>query len=287
MPLHAPVPGPIHPEGWVRPAGNLDFVETSTLAQHIASGRALGCDFANTSMGAPVLAMDAGTIYAKYVQDAGIIGQADQMGDGALIIRIRHADGSNTGYAHLGSFAPGTAIGATVARGQQIGTVGNSGAPLGAHLHCHYEDTTGVQHEVLALLDQNEADMTITNDRYSAPRSWAAKGGALTGYAYSVAAKTVTLAAGSSAQADAEVSLSPPRAGWLPGPYQSVSSGSLAGYLVPNSQVTLSPLPAPALADCSGAVKTATDPLNVQITTLTADLAAANQKISDAKSALS
>jgi murein DD-endopeptidase MepM/ murein hydrolase activator NlpD len=57
---------------------------------------------------------------------------------------IRHADGLVTRYAHLRSIAPGIAEGVTVARGQVIGEVGNSGSPGAlesetADAHLHFE----------------------------------------------------------------------------------------------------------------------------------------------------
>jgi hypothetical protein len=62
------------------------------------------------------------------------------------IVRIRHANGSNTGYAHLESFAPGITVGVNVSRGQQIGTLGTSGAEA-CHLHAHYQDAGGTHRE--------------------------------------------------------------------------------------------------------------------------------------------
>ncbi|HZZ88878.1 MAG TPA: M23 family metallopeptidase [Caulobacteraceae bacterium] len=82
-----------------------------------------GVDFAARE-GAPVLAAADG-----FVTEAGVEG-----GYGNLI-RIRHAGGWGTGYAHLSGFARGVADGARVTRGQVIGFVGHTGLATGPHLH--------------------------------------------------------------------------------------------------------------------------------------------------------
>jgi|GEM_PF-4165584 len=150
--LGNPLPGFIHPEGWPRPAGSLDFEETSTLAQHLASGRAAGCDFGNGRTGAWVVAMLAGVVYQKYTQHT-----PGQVGDGANIVRIRQPSGRNQGYAHLLNFAADMRVGLAVARGHLLGWVGMSGAPGQPHLHCHDQDAAGAHHEVYAELEQTHA----------------------------------------------------------------------------------------------------------------------------------
>ena len=57
---------------------------------------------------------------------------------------IDHGSGLVSRYAHLGSIEPGIVEGATVTRGQVIGTVGNSGTPSSvssdtAEVHLHLE----------------------------------------------------------------------------------------------------------------------------------------------------
>ena len=59
----------------------------------------------------------------------------DSTGYGNLI-RIRHADGSETRYAHLAAFI--TSSGASVYPGQPIATSGATGNVTGAHLHWEY-----------------------------------------------------------------------------------------------------------------------------------------------------
>lgn len=82
-----------------------------------------GVDYAAPA-GTPILAAQDGTI-AK-------IGR--QRGDG-LYIRIRHALGIETAYAHLSHFAPGLRCGSPVHRGEVIGAVGATGIATGPHLH--------------------------------------------------------------------------------------------------------------------------------------------------------
>jgi murein DD-endopeptidase MepM/ murein hydrolase activator NlpD len=82
-----------------------------------------GVDFAARD-GAPVLA-----------PEDGIVTQAGPEGGYGNLIRLRHAGGWGTGYAHLSGFAPGVAVGARVTRGEVIGFVGHTGLATGPHLH--------------------------------------------------------------------------------------------------------------------------------------------------------
>ena len=50
-------------------------------------------------------------------------------------MRIRHANGYKTAYAHMQRFAPGVAIETRVRQGQIIGYVGSTGDVTGPHLH--------------------------------------------------------------------------------------------------------------------------------------------------------
>ncbi len=51
------------------------------------------------------------------------------------MIDISHGNGVVTRYGHLAAFMPGLHVGSTVAAGQQIGRVGNTGFAHGAHVH--------------------------------------------------------------------------------------------------------------------------------------------------------
>lgn len=82
-----------------------------------------GTDFA-AGTGTPILA--AGN---------GIIERASRFGSYGNYIRIRHANGFKTAYAHLSKFGRGIKKGRRVQQGQIIGYVGATGRVTGAHLH--------------------------------------------------------------------------------------------------------------------------------------------------------
>ncbi|MBU1928110.1 peptidoglycan DD-metalloendopeptidase family protein [bacterium] len=83
----------------------------------------LGVDYA-ARPGTPVMA--AGDGYINYAANAGSYGN---------LIRISHADGFETRYAHLKSFKSGVQKGRNVKKGQVIAYVGNTGRSTGPHLH--------------------------------------------------------------------------------------------------------------------------------------------------------
>jgi murein DD-endopeptidase MepM/ murein hydrolase activator NlpD len=82
-----------------------------------------GIDFA-ADQGTPVLAAAEGKVLDA--QMAGGYGQR---------IRLTHASGMETTYAHLSRFALGVTPGAMVTQGQIIGYVGQTGLATGPHLH--------------------------------------------------------------------------------------------------------------------------------------------------------
>jgi murein DD-endopeptidase MepM/ murein hydrolase activator NlpD len=59
-------------------------------------------------------------------------------------VRIRHANGFETLYAHMSKFQKGVNVGTSVAQGQIIGYVGSTGLSTGPHLH--YEIIKGGKH---------------------------------------------------------------------------------------------------------------------------------------------
>jgi murein DD-endopeptidase MepM/ murein hydrolase activator NlpD len=83
----------------------------------------LGVDYA-ARPGTPVMA--AGDGYVNYAANAGSYGN---------LIRISHADGFETRYAHLKSFKSDIKKGRNVKKGQVIAYVGNTGRSTGPHLH--------------------------------------------------------------------------------------------------------------------------------------------------------
>ncbi len=64
----------------------------------------------------------------------GVVVSAGWSGGGGRTIRLRHANGYETYYLHLSSFARGVRAGARVSQGQVIGRVGASGVATGPHL---------------------------------------------------------------------------------------------------------------------------------------------------------
>jgi murein DD-endopeptidase MepM/ murein hydrolase activator NlpD len=83
----------------------------------------LGVDYA-ARRGTPIVAAGSGTI-----------SYAARMGTYGNLIKIRHADGYETRYAHMKSFRKGIRIGKYVKKGQTIGYVGTTGRSTGPHLH--------------------------------------------------------------------------------------------------------------------------------------------------------
>ena len=98
----------------------------STARRHPILGytrRHNGTDFA-APRGTPVMA--AGN---------GIVERADRFGSFGNYVRIRHANGYQTAYAHLNGFARGIRAGSRVTQGQVIAYVGTTGRSTGPHLH--------------------------------------------------------------------------------------------------------------------------------------------------------
>jgi hypothetical protein len=81
-----------------------------------------GVDYA-APLGRPVRAIAAGTVVG-----------AGRVADGAVIVRIRHADGSESLYGHLDPDL-GVRVGDKVAAGERIGAIGMTGHTTGPHLH--------------------------------------------------------------------------------------------------------------------------------------------------------
>ena len=83
----------------------------------------LGIDYA-ARRGTPVRAAGSGTVI--YCARAGSYGN---------LLKIRHADGYETRYAHLKSFRRGIYRGKHVKKGQVVAYVGSTGRSTGPHLH--------------------------------------------------------------------------------------------------------------------------------------------------------
>ncbi len=120
--------GVVQPSGWVRPAHG--YISSwfgvrgsiCTPSGCTASGHR-GIDFAS-SCGSPIYAAASGTVvFAGY------------SGGWGNFIKVRHSDGTITGYAHIidGGYAVG--YGDYVRAGQTIAYIGSTGASTGCHLH--------------------------------------------------------------------------------------------------------------------------------------------------------
>ena len=89
-----------------------------------------GVDYHNDE-GGPILAAGDGVIVEKKYRD-----------DYGNMLLVDHGNGVYTRYAHLATFAQGTAVGTRVTAGQQIGLMGNT-ASYRIPVHLHYEILTG------------------------------------------------------------------------------------------------------------------------------------------------
>ena len=70
-----------------------------------------------------------------YAAGDGVIERANRYGSFGNYIRIRHANGYETAYAHLKGFRKGIRKGKKVRQGDVIGYVGTTGRSTGPHLH--------------------------------------------------------------------------------------------------------------------------------------------------------
>lgn len=90
-----------------------------------------GIDFA-AGMGTPVIA-----------PADGVVVEARRWGGYGNWLRIRHANGLESGYGHLSRYGAGIRAGQRVSQGQVVAYVGSTGASTGPHLH--YEIWRGGQ----------------------------------------------------------------------------------------------------------------------------------------------
>lgn len=114
-PVPAPAPAPV--PAAARPS---DGVLTSPFGPRW--GRLHGGIDLAAGTGSPVRSAAAGTVSA-----------AGSEGGYGTVVRVQHADGIETVYAHLS--AAEVQVGAALEAGQQLGREGNSGQSTGPHLH--------------------------------------------------------------------------------------------------------------------------------------------------------
>jgi murein DD-endopeptidase MepM/ murein hydrolase activator NlpD len=65
----------------------------------------------------------------------GVVVEARRWGGYGNWLRVRHANGLESGYGHLSRYASGIRAGQRVSQGQVIAYVGSTGASTGPHLH--------------------------------------------------------------------------------------------------------------------------------------------------------
>jgi murein DD-endopeptidase MepM/ murein hydrolase activator NlpD len=106
-----------------------------------ASGFHKGLDLA-APRGSRIGSVEAGTVLKIWVDNGNKKDPKNRNGNG---VRILHVDGTGAGYAHMDTLAPGLAPGVKVAKGQALGTVGDTGASSGDHLHLTAFDKNGVR----------------------------------------------------------------------------------------------------------------------------------------------
>ncbi len=70
-----------------------------------------------------------------YAVGDGVITTREYRGGYGNYVRIRHANGYETGYGHMCSFAQGQSVGSWVGQGCIIGYVGSTGLSTGPHVH--------------------------------------------------------------------------------------------------------------------------------------------------------
>jgi murein DD-endopeptidase MepM/ murein hydrolase activator NlpD len=118
-------PGQISGAGWAKPSGGYVSSHFGMRVHPIYGVARLhaGIDLA-TACGRPV-----------YAARAGRVSYSGWLGTSGNFIRVTHEDGFTTGYAHLQSGSLYVQLGQTVATGQLIGRIGNTGGSTGCHLH--------------------------------------------------------------------------------------------------------------------------------------------------------
>jgi murein DD-endopeptidase MepM/ murein hydrolase activator NlpD len=118
-------PGQISGAGWAKPSGGYVSSHFGMRVHPIYGVARLhaGIDLA-TACGRPV-----------YAARGGRVSYSGWLGTSGNFIRVSHEDGLTTGYAHLQSGSLYVQLGQTVATGQLIGRIGNTGGSTGCHLH--------------------------------------------------------------------------------------------------------------------------------------------------------
>lgn len=273
--LGNPIIGPLHPFGWVRPAGNTDMVVTQTAAQHAAR-----IDPA-TGLHRP-MALDIGDgnpdLDAILAPHAAVVAQALTVGSANLATDfIDEGTKWRIVLAHNTLPHP-VVVGQSVVEGQQVGRMGSTSSPdmpVALHLHIQlgwWNGTAYVWVDPWLYLRQNqEQDMVPIPPGKFAPltnkqsKVVLAGGATLRADRFNNAKALQLYAAGTAftplAQAD-DGDPSPNSTRWYGG-MAGTTAGVVFGWLQEAALAPLVDVGPPA--DCSKEVKAATDPLNLKI----------------------
>jgi len=101
----------------------------------------------------------------------GVVERANRYGSFGNYIRIRHANGYKTAYAHLNGFARGIRAGRRVDQGDTIGYVGTTGRSTGPHLHYEVHlNGTAVNPQRLKIAATGKRLTGAEMDRFKAHR---------------------------------------------------------------------------------------------------------------------
>jgi murein DD-endopeptidase MepM/ murein hydrolase activator NlpD len=92
----------------------------------------------------------------------GIVEFVGLKGENGNFVRVRHANGYKTGYAHMQGFAAGLTVGMRVRQGQIIGYVGTTGLSTAPHLH--FEVSIKNRHDE-AFTAADPINIPVPNDR--------------------------------------------------------------------------------------------------------------------------
>ncbi len=123
-PANYRLPFPSGARTWVIQGNNSRFNHNhANLTQGFSWDFRRGC-------GTPVLAALGGRVTSIIDSHDGIGGQNNE-------IEVTHADGSVASYLHIQKGSARVAVGATVAQGQRLASVGSVGHSLTGHLHFH------------------------------------------------------------------------------------------------------------------------------------------------------
>jgi len=122
-------------ESRVAPRGSVAF--QAPVEGRVTSG--FGADRATDSHGGVDIAVPVGT--PVKVAAPGVVVGVGEDAESGKYVRVRHADGTITSYAHLSGFD--VQRGQTLEAGAVLGKSGNTGRSTGPHLHFKMRDASG------------------------------------------------------------------------------------------------------------------------------------------------